>query len=74
MIDPVGFDGWFVVEYVRKRGIGGERMRAAEDWVRSKGCVEMASNALTDNERSLRAHEAMGFEGVDRCGHSKKAL
>lgn len=55
MIDPVGFvDGWFVVEQFRKRGIGGERMRAAEDWVRSKGCVEMASDALID-KRTIAA-------------------
>ena len=71
----VGFiEGWFVVERVRNRGVGRELMRAAEDWARAQGCVELASDALIDNELSLSAHEAMGFEVVDRCVHFKKAL
>jgi aminoglycoside 6'-N-acetyltransferase I len=72
---PVGFvEGWFVVEPVRNRGVGRELLRAAEDWARAQGCTEMGSDALVDNELSLRAHEAMGFEVVDRCVHFKKAL
>lgn len=72
---PVGFiEGWFVVEPVRNQGVGKELMRAAEDWARAQGCEEMASDALIDNELSLRAHEAMGFEVVDRCVHFRKAL
>jgi len=42
-------------------------MRSAEDWARAQGCLEMASDALINNEGSLRAHEALGFEIVDRC-------
>ena len=72
---PVGFiEGWFVAEPLRNRGVGRELMRAAEDWARAQGCVELASDALIDNELSLRAHEAMGFEVVDRCVHFKKEL
>jgi aminoglycoside 6'-N-acetyltransferase I len=72
---PVGFiEGWFVAEPFRNRGVGGELMRAAEDWAREQGCIEMASDALIDNELSQRAHEALGFEVVDRCVHFKKAL
>jgi aminoglycoside 6'-N-acetyltransferase I len=72
---PVGFvEGWFVEPEHRGKGAGTALMRAAEDWARSKGCREMASDTWTDNEPSQRAHEALGFELVDRCVHFKKAL
>ena len=72
---PVGFvEGWFVREVYRGQGVGRALMLAAEDWARAQGCIEMASDALIDNEESLRAHGALGFEVVDRCVHFKKPL
>jgi aminoglycoside 6'-N-acetyltransferase I len=72
---PVGFvEGWFVQDLFRNLGVGGELMRSAEDWARAQGCLEMASDALIDNEGSQRAHEALGFEVVDRCVHFRKGL
>jgi aminoglycoside 6'-N-acetyltransferase I len=72
---PVGFvEGWFVHEAFRDHGVGRELMRAAEEWARAQGCVEMASDALIDNAPSQRAHEALGFEVVDRCVHFRKKL
>ena len=72
---PVGFvEGWFVYESFRNRGIGGELMRAAEQWTRMQGCIEMASDTWIDDERSQRAHEALGFEVVDRCFHFRKRV
>jgi aminoglycoside 6'-N-acetyltransferase I len=72
---PVGFvEGWFIQEEFRNRGVGKELMLAAEDWARAEGCLEMASDALVDNEVSLRAHEALGFEVVARCVHFRKGL
>jgi aminoglycoside 6'-N-acetyltransferase I len=72
---PVGFvEGWFVQELFRNRGVGAELMRSAEDWARAQGCLEMASDALIDNQESQRAHAALGFEIVDRCVHFRKAL
>jgi aminoglycoside 6'-N-acetyltransferase I len=72
---PVGYlEGWFVREEFRNRGVGRALIRAAEDWARAKGCTEMASDALIDNHRSQRAHEALGFEVVDRCVHYRKRL
>ncbi len=59
---PVGFiEGWFVRDRFRGQGIGSALVRAAEDWSRERGCLEMASDALIENEESLRAHDAMGF-------------
>lgn len=72
---PVGFvEGWFVHEAFRNQGVGRELMRSAEEWARSQGCLEMASDALIDNDPSQRAHEALGFELVDRCVHFRKKL
>jgi aminoglycoside 6'-N-acetyltransferase I len=72
---PVGFvEGWFVQEAFRNRGIGRELMRSAEDWARAQGCLEMASDTWIDNEGSQRAHEALGFEVVDRCVTFRKRL
>lgn len=72
---PVGFvEGWFVQEAFRNRGIGRELMNAAEEWARAQGCLEMASDTWIDNEESQRAHEAVGFEVVDRCVNFRKAL
>jgi aminoglycoside 6'-N-acetyltransferase I len=72
---PVGFiEGWFVQQDARKQGVGAALMRAAEDWARSRGCREMASDTWIDHDLSQRAHLALGFEIVDRCVHFRKPL
>jgi aminoglycoside 6'-N-acetyltransferase I len=72
---PVGFiEGWYVEHAHRKRGVGRTLMRAAEDWARSQGCRELASDTWIDNQPSQHAHEASGFEVVDRCIHYRKVL
>jgi aminoglycoside 6'-N-acetyltransferase I len=72
---PVGFvEGWFVLPAHRRRGIGRALIRAAEDWARAQGCRELASDTWLDNADSQRAHEASGFEVVDRCVHYRKSL
>jgi aminoglycoside 6'-N-acetyltransferase I len=72
---PVGYvEGWFVYEKFRKQGVGKALLNSAEEWARAQGCVEMASDALTENEVSQRAHEALGFEVVDRCVRFRKKL
>jgi Acetyltransferase (GNAT) family. len=72
---PVGYvEGWFVREEHRRQGIGTAMMRAAEDWARSLGCKEMASDTWIDERNSLQAHQALGFEVVDRCIHFRKSL
>jgi aminoglycoside 6'-N-acetyltransferase I len=71
----VGYlEGWFVVEDQRRRGIGAALMQAAEEWARTQGCVEMASDTWITNEASQRAHEALGFEAVDRVVTYRKRL
>ncbi len=72
---PVGFlEGWYVEAAERDKGVGRALVQAAEDWARSQGCTEMASDTWLDNEASHRAHLALGFEVVDRCVNYKKSL
>jgi aminoglycoside 6'-N-acetyltransferase I len=74
-IRPVGYiEGWYVAENHRHRGIGRRLLAAAEDWARSQGCVEMASDTWIDNDMSQRVHQALGYEVVDRCVHYRKTL
>ncbi len=72
---PVGYvEGWYIAEDHRHQGIGQKLIQAAEDWARNQGCLEMASDTWIDNEGSQRAHEALGYEVVDRCVHYRKTL
>lgn len=72
---PVGFiEGWFVEENGRGHGVGRALVAAAESWAREQGCTEMASDTWIDNEPSQLAHEALGYEVVDRCVHYRKTL
>ena len=71
----VGYvEGWYVAEDFRRSGVGKKLIAKAEEWARSHGCVEMGSDAVIDNEMSQRAHEALGYEAVDRCVHYRKKL
>src|SRR5204862_2956995 len=67
-------ESWFVDDDVRGAGIGAALMTEAEDWARSQGYREIASDALLDNLSSQKAHEALGFEEVERTVHFRKNL
>jgi aminoglycoside 6'-N-acetyltransferase I len=72
---PVGYvEGWYVGENHRHKGVGKKLLSAAEDWARSQGCLEIASDTWIDNDVSQRVHEALGYEVVDRCVHYRKTL
>ncbi len=59
---PVGYvEGWYVDEDVRRRGHGAALVRAAEDWARSRGCTEMASDCDGWNAVSFTAHLRLGY-------------
>ncbi len=72
---PVGFvEGWYVEPRYQRRSLGRALMSAAEAWARSQGARELASDTWIDETGSQRAHEALGFEVVDRCIHFRKSL
>jgi aminoglycoside 6'-N-acetyltransferase I len=73
--DRVAFvEGWYVEPDVRGAGVGAALITAAEEWARSQGCTELASDTEADNESSAAAHLALGFveTAVVRC--FKKSL
>jgi len=64
---PVPFvEGWFVVPAHRGRGIGRTLMEAAQNWAKSAGYSEIGSDTEASNTDSIRAHEHLGFQIVDR--------
>jgi aminoglycoside 6'-N-acetyltransferase I len=72
--DNVAFlEGWFVTPEARGRGVGRALVAACEQWARTQGCSEFASDTHPDNDTSIAAHLALGFkdEGLVRC-FSKK--
>jgi holo-[acyl-carrier-protein] synthase len=72
---PVGYiEGWFVEETARRQGIGRALIAAAEEWARSRGCQELASDADIRNAVGQQAHLALGFEEVERTVHYRKPL
>jgi aminoglycoside 6'-N-acetyltransferase I len=72
---PVGYiEGWWVDPDMRKRGVGRVLLHAAEDWARSMGYSEMASDALLDNHVSHAAHKHCGYDEVERLVAFRKLL
>ena len=72
---PVGYlEGWFVQEEYRGKGVVWIMTQAAENWVREKGCTEVASDTWLENEPSIRAHLKMGYDEVERLVHFVKQL
>ena len=62
-------EGWFVVPEASGRGVGRALIAAAEEWARSQGCGELASDAEAGNAVGAAAHRALGFTevGLVRC-------
>jgi aminoglycoside 6'-N-acetyltransferase I len=72
---PVGYvEGWYVDDDLCERGIGKALVSAAEDWARSQGLTEMASDTWLDNDVSIQAHLKMGYEETERLVHFAKKL
>ena len=68
--DRVAFvEGWYVDPDARGNGVGAALIRAAEEWARSQGCTEIASDTEGDNVSSAAAHRGVGFieTAVVRC-------
>jgi aminoglycoside 6'-N-acetyltransferase I len=62
-------EGWFVRPGARGQSVGKALVSASEDWGRSQGCAEFASDTDPENEISSSAHSALGFTdlGLVRC-------
>lgn len=72
---PVGYlEGIFVKIEYRKTGIGKELLVRCEEWAKSKGCSEFASDCELNNMESLKFHLLLGFEEANRIICFKKNL
>jgi aminoglycoside 6'-N-acetyltransferase I len=72
---PVGFvEGVYVVPTWRRKGIARLLFDGIGDWARARGCRELASDALIDNEISQRAHRALGFRETERVVYFARPL
>jgi aminoglycoside 6'-N-acetyltransferase I len=72
---PVGFvEGVYVLPAWRRQGIARQLFAAIGDWARARGCRELASDALIENEASQRAHRALGFRETERVVYFTRAL
>ena len=64
---PVGFlEGIYVEAEHRCNGVARALLFACEDWARSVGCSEFASDCELDNHDSLAWHLKSGFAEVNR--------
>ena len=64
---PVGFlEGIYVADSHRRSGVARALLSACEDWARSVGCTEFASDCELDNQDSLAWHLKAGFAEVNR--------
>ena len=72
---PVGYlEGIFVRSEYRNKGYAKELLKQCEEWSRSKGCREFASDCELHNIESLKFHLKVGFEEANRIICFKKLL
>jgi len=72
---PVAYlEAWYVDPDVRRQRWGQRLVAAAEEWARSHGYREMASDTPLDNVVSQDAHRRAGYEEVDRVMQFRKDL
>ena len=72
---PVGYlEGWYVASHCRRNGIGTRLLAASEQWARSRGCTEMASDTDIGNNSSEAAHLKLGFQEAARLIAFRKNL
>jgi aminoglycoside 6'-N-acetyltransferase I len=67
-------EGWYVEPNFRRLGVGSGLVCHAEEWARSQGCKEMASDCDFNNQVSWKVHRALGFQDTSRLIHFRKKL
>lgn len=72
---PVGYlEGIFVKSAYRNRGYAKELVCACENWSKTMGCTEFASDCEMNNAESLKFHLSIGFKEANRIICFKKNL
>lgn len=64
---PVGYiEGIYVEEEYRNKGISRKLVEAGEQWSKSLGCAQVASDAELHNDGSQAFHKKIGYREVNR--------
>ncbi len=64
---PVAYiEGWYVDPDKQKQGVGRLLVQAAETWAKDQGFTEIASDTWLENDVSIQAHKALGYEEMER--------
>lgn len=72
---PVPYiEGWWVAPDLRGTGAGRALFQSVERWCIEHGQRELGSDVELNNEVSLRAHAALGFEPTLRLQFFRKRL
>jgi aminoglycoside 6'-N-acetyltransferase I len=72
---PIVFlEGIYVRPDRRRMGVARQLCASVERWGIRKGCTELASDALLENDVSHRMHAALGFEETERVVFFRKPL
>lgn len=72
---PVGYlEGIYVRPEYRRQGWARRLLEAGQDWARSLGCREFASDCSLDNTGSIAFHEKTGFAIANRIVCFQKRL
>lgn len=72
--DVACLEGVYVAPAHRRKGIAQALVQAAEQFGRSRGCTEFASDALVANEASHAFHAAAGFMETQRVVYFRKPI
>lgn len=72
---PVGFlEGWYVQPHWQGHAVGRGLLAAVQDWTRTAGCSELASDSRVENVQAHAAHRACGFEETERVVYFRMVL
>lgn len=73
--NPIGYlEGIYIKEEWRKLGFATELISCCENWAKSKGCKEFASDCDISNNESIKLHKSSGFNEVSRLVHFVKEI
>lgn len=62
-------ENWFVDGEYRRQGVATSLLEQGAAWARRRGCAEISSSCVFENEVGQTVHEALDFEEADRLVH-----
>jgi len=72
---PVAFlEGIYVAPSHRRQAVARNLVGTVAEWAASRGCRELASDALMDNELSQAVHKSLGLVETERVVYFRKVL